>query len=42
MDSILNMQFERVLQEFRILDEVKGCMNDMIFHLELREKDDEM
>ena len=39
MDSLLNKQFERCLMEFRLVDEVKECMNDILFQLEINERD---
>ena len=42
MESLLNKQFERVLEEFRIVDDVKDYIKDILFQLELNEKDREM
>lgn len=39
MDLILNRQFEKCLEEFRIGNEVKECVNSMLSKLELDEKD---
>lgn len=39
MDLILNRQFEKCLEEFRIGNEVKECLNSMLSKLELDEKD---
>lgn len=39
MDLLLNRQFEKCLEEFRIGNEVKECVNSMLSKLELDEKD---
>lgn len=39
MDLILNRQFEKCLEEYRIGNEVKECVNSMLSKLELDEKD---
>ena len=42
MESLLSKQFERVLEEFRIMDDVKDYIKDILLQLEINEKDREM
>ena len=39
MDRILTQQFEKVLSEYRLLDEVRSCVDSILTQLELKEKD---
>ena len=39
MDWILTQQFEKVLMEYRLLDEVRNCIDGILTQLELKEKD---
>ena len=39
MDWILTQQFEKVLMEYRLLDEVRNCIHGILTQLELKEKD---
>lgn len=39
MDWILTQQFEKVLTEYRLLDEVRNCIDGILTQLELKEKD---
>ena len=39
MDTLLNQHFQHVLEEYRIVEEVKSYMNDLLFQLEMDVKD---
>ena len=39
MEALLTFQFEKVLLEYRALSEATSCIDAMITHIELREKD---
>ena len=39
MDTLLNQHFQHVLEEYRIVEEVKSYMNDLLFQLEIDVKD---
>ena len=39
MDTLLNHHFQHVLEEYRIVEEVKSYMNDLLFQLEMDVKD---
>ena len=39
MEALLTLQFEKVLLEYRALSEATSCIDAMITHIELREKD---
>ena len=39
MDTLLNQHFQDVLEEYRIVEEVKSYMNDLLFQLEMDVKD---
>ena len=42
METLLNKQFECVLKDYRMVDEIKDYINDILFQIELNEKDREM
>ena len=39
MDTLLNQHFQHILEEYRIVEEVKSYMNDLLFQLEMDVKD---
>lgn len=39
MDTLLNQHFQHVLEEYRIVEEVKSYLNDLLFQLEMDVKD---
>lgn len=39
MDSIVSSHFEKILNEYRLWDEVRNCIDHMISQVELNEKD---
>ena len=39
MDTLLNQHFQHVLEEYRIVEEVKSYMNELLFQLEIDVKD---
>ena len=39
MDTLLNQHFQHVLEEYRIVEEVKSYMNDLLFQLEIDVKE---
>lgn len=39
MEALLSAQFEKVMLEYRAMSEATGCIDAMITHLELKEKD---
>ena len=39
MDTLLNQHFQHILEEYRIVEEVKSYTNDLLFQLEMDVKD---
>ena len=39
MEALLSIQFEKVLLEYRAMSEATNCIDAMISHIEMREKD---